>query len=90
MNLVKKIFDAKGGPVLMAVFIVLFVAESRRQLRKRKQSRVKRIATNTVMALPSFSLLRFVFLPLIVKIALKNSHWKLGLNYRKAAPSRYL
>ncbi len=87
MKIIRRIFDSKGGPVLTAVFIVLFIAESRRQLRKRKTSRVQRIVTNTVVAVPSFSLLRFVFLPAMVKIALKNREWKSGINYCYNAPA---
>lgn len=87
MKIIRRIFDSKGGPVLAAIFIGLFIAESRRQLRKRKTSRVQRIVTNTIVAVPSFSLLRFVFLPAMVKIALKNRQWKSGVNYLYGAPS---
>ncbi|CAN5529754.1 sterol desaturase family protein [soil metagenome] len=87
MKIIRRIFDSKGGPVLTVVFIALFIAESRRQLRKRKTSRVQRMVTNTMVAVPSFSLLRFVFLPAMVKIALKNRQWKSGVNYLYDAPS---
>lgn len=32
----------KAAPVLTAVFVVLFIAEGKRPLRKRQQSRLKR------------------------------------------------
>ncbi|MEO8415185.1 MAG: sterol desaturase family protein [Ginsengibacter sp.] len=82
MKLIRRVFDFRGTPILTAVFIVLFIAESRHQLRKRKQPGSKRVMINTTVAIPSFSLLRFLLLPVMVKLAMKNMQWKLGLNYQ--------
>ncbi len=81
MKLINKIFDKRGAPILMAGFVVLFILETRHQLRKQKYLRSQRIVTNTLVSLPAFGLLRFLFLPVVVKIAAKNRQWKCGLNY---------
>lgn len=85
MNLIKRIFDFKGTPVLATIFVVLFIAEGRRQLRKRKQPRLQRIVINSIVAIPAFTLLRFLFLPVMVKLALKNRQLQWGLNYQYTA-----
>ena len=87
MNIIRRVFDFKGTPVLTAIFIILFVAEGRRPLRKRVQSRWKRVIINSVVSIPAFSLLRFLFLPVMIRLAKTSSKFKLGLNYRyKAQP----
>lgn len=83
--MIKRIFDFKGAPILALVFVVLFIAEGKRQLRKRTQPRFNRALVNTMVAIPSFSLLRFLFLPIMVKLAHKNSHLKWGLSYHYKA-----
>ena len=82
MKLIKQVFDYVGAPILVLAFIGLFIAEGRSQLRKRKQERNKRIIINTIGSIPAFTLLRFFFLPIMVKLAMKNQHLKLGLNYQ--------
>lgn len=82
MKLIKQVFDYVGAPILALAFIGLFIAEGRSQLRKRKQERNKRIIINTIGSIPAFTLLRFFFLPIMVKLAMKNQHLKLGLNYQ--------
>lgn len=79
MKLIKKVFDYKGAPLLAVGFVALFFLETRRQLRKRKQLRSERIITNSIVALPAFSLLRFLFLPIMVKLATKNVTWRFGV-----------
>jgi sterol desaturase/sphingolipid hydroxylase (fatty acid hydroxylase superfamily) len=86
MNVIKRVFDRKGAPVLTAVFIALFIAEGRRALRKRKQVRSERVIVNSIVAIPSFGLLRFVFLPIMVKLAIKNHQLGWGLNDQYRAP----
>lgn len=81
MKIIKQVFDKKGVPVLAVAFVALFIAESRRCLRSRKMSRLKRIETNSVVAIPSFSLLRFLLLPVMVWLAMKNTKLKFGFNY---------
>ncbi len=80
MNVIKRVFDFKGAPLLAIVFVALFIAEGRRALRKRKQLRSARVIVNSIVAIPSFSLLRFVFLPIMVKLAMKNQQLQWGLN----------
>jgi len=82
MRLINRVFDKKGTPILAGIFVVLFIAESRRRLRKRTMPRWKRIKTNTVVAIPSFSLLRFLLLPVMVWLAAKNKKLKWGINYQ--------
>lgn len=82
MEIIRRIFDKKAVPLLAAAALLLFVAESRRQLRKRTQPRVKRLTTNTIVALPSFSLLRYLLLPVMVNMAKESRKRKAGLFYQ--------
>ncbi|MEO8795705.1 MAG: sterol desaturase family protein [Daejeonella sp.] len=92
MSIIRKVFDSKGGPLLAATFLFLFIAESRRQLRKRKEQKEKRVIINSIVAIPSFGLLRFAFLPAMVWLAMKNKKLKWGLNYRlnSAPPLKWI
>lgn len=85
MNLIKRVFDYKGAPVLVAGFVLLFIAEGRRQLRKRTQPRLKRAFINSIVSIPAFTLLRFLFLPVMIKLAVKSKQHNLGLNYQYQA-----
>lgn len=67
-------------------FVVLFIVEKRRQLRKRTEPATERSIKNVLTGIPAFVLLRFLFLPVTVKIADKNKQLKWGLNYRYDAP----
>ena len=79
--MIKTIFDQYGGPLLIGIFILLFLAETKFPLRKRVQGRIQRIVTNFILSLPSFALLRLIFIPVMVWVAIKNQHWQFGLNY---------
>lgn len=79
MGLMAKFFDKKAAPLLAVVFVVLFIAEHKRKLRKPTQPFTKRLVTNSVVAIPSFGLLRFAFLPLMVQLANKNK--KFGVEH---------
>ena len=85
MKLIRSVFDLRGIPILTAVFAVLFIAEGKRQLRKRKQPCVKRVIINALVSLPAFSLMRFLLLPVMVKLAIKNRQLQWGLNYQYSA-----
>lgn len=85
MGIIKRVFDFKGAPILASVFIALFIAEGRWQLRKRVQLRMKRAVINSIVAFPAFTLLRFLFLPTMIRLARKNEQLKFGLNYRYQA-----
>ena len=83
--MIKRIFDQRGVPILAAAFLVLFVVEGKRRLRKRNQPRIKRAIINSIVSIPAFTLLRFVFLPLMVRLAVKNRQLQWGLNYQYTA-----
>jgi sterol desaturase/sphingolipid hydroxylase (fatty acid hydroxylase superfamily) len=84
--MIKSIFDTYGAPILMAAFIILFILEKKFQLRRRVQSRWQRIFINFIVSIPSFALLRFLFIPIMVWLAFKNQQWHFGLNYLYIAP----
>ncbi len=79
--MIKNIFDSYGTPILISVFIILFILETKFQLRKRVQKRWKRIVINFIVSIPAFVLLRFLFIPAMVWLALKNQSWQIGINY---------
>ncbi len=79
--MIKSIFDSIGGPVLVVLFILLFILESRYGLRKRVQGRWQRIIINFMVSVPAFALLRLLFIPAMVWLAMKNQSWQLGLSY---------
>lgn len=85
--MIYSVFQIIGGPVLTFLFILLFVLETRFQLRKRVQLRWQRIVINFVVAIPAFTLLRFLFLPAVVWLAYKNESLEFGLNYLYGIPS---
>jgi sterol desaturase/sphingolipid hydroxylase (fatty acid hydroxylase superfamily) len=85
--MIHHIFDIYGFIILTSVLILLFVLESIFKLRRRVQSRFKRIITNTILALPAFALLRFMLIPAMILLAYKNQSWHFGLNYLYALPS---
>lgn len=79
-KLIKDVFDKKGAPLLIGLFVALFVAETVSILRSRKQSRAERIKINSAVAIPGFIALRLVLLPAMVWVASKNEQWKVGIN----------
>lgn len=81
MKIIRCVFDKKGALLLAGIFVALFIAESTHRLRKRKESRARRVVINSAVALPSFSLLRFLLLPVMVGVAFKNQKLKWGINY---------
>ena len=84
--MIRTIFDTYGAIILVSFFSLLFIAESKFQLRKRVQNRWKRIFINFTVSIPSFALLRFLFIPFMVWLAYKNEDWNFGLNYLYNAP----
>ncbi len=86
MNIIQSIFDTYGSAILFTIFILFFILESKFQLRKRVQSRWKRILINFSVSIPAFALLRLLFIPLMVWLAYGNEEWHFGLNYLYAAP----
>ena len=84
--MIKTIFDSYGTPILIGLFIILFIVETKFQLRKRVQSRWKRMFINFIVSLPAFALLRILFIPAMVWLAVQNQSWQVGLSYLFDAP----
>jgi sterol desaturase/sphingolipid hydroxylase (fatty acid hydroxylase superfamily) len=81
MEVIQSVFNSIGTPVLLVIFLILFIIEGRRQLRKRVQSRWHRIFINFIVSLPAFTLLRLLLIPTMVWLAAQNESWHFGLNY---------
>lgn len=85
--MIKDIFDTYGASILLTSFAILFLVESKFQLRKRVQSKWKRIFINFVVSIPAFVLLRVMFIPVMVWLAVQNQSWHFGLNYLIEVPA---
>ena len=85
--MIKTIFDSYGTPILIGVFILLYILETKFQLRKRVQNRWKRILINFIVSIPAFVLLRILFIPAMIWLAVKNQGWHFGLNYLLDTPA---
>ena len=81
MNEIHKIYDTIGRAILIPLLIVLLFIESRFQLRKRVQYRWKRAWINILLSIPSFAMLRFIFIPLMVLLAIENETLRIGINF---------
>jgi sterol desaturase/sphingolipid hydroxylase (fatty acid hydroxylase superfamily) len=84
--MIQTIFNKAGTPILVLISLLLFMLETKFQLRKRIQKRFSRILINVFVSIPAFVLLRFAFLPIIVWLAFKNQDWHFGLNYFYSSP----
>jgi len=84
--MIKSIFDTYGTPILIGIFILLFILEKKFELRKRVQPRWKRIIINFIVSIPAFALLRILFIPAMVWLAIQNQQWRIGLNYLFEVP----
>lgn len=84
--MIQIIFNKIGTPILALIGLLLFMLETKFQLRKRIQKRFSRIVINVFVSIPAFVLLRFAFLPIIVWLAFKNQDWHFGLNYFYSSP----
>lgn len=82
MNLIRRFFDLRATPALAVVCVMLFIAETRYRLRKQTQPRLKHLVTNSIVSVPAFSLLRFLLLPVMVKLAMMNQSTKVGIIHR--------
>ncbi len=83
----KEFFNTVGVSVLLFLFILLFILETKFQLRKRVQQRFKRVIINFAISIPSFVLLRLLLLPIMVWLATENQSVQFGLNYLYQFPS---
>src|SRR6266542_4201820 len=84
--MIHSVFDKIGASVLIALFIALFILETKFQLRKRVQPRIKRVIINFIVSIPAFALLRLLFIPVMVLLAVKNQSWQIGFNYLFSDP----
>lgn len=64
-----EMLDQWGAPLLVAFFIFLLIAETRRRLRKRKTDRWNRIKTNIGVAVTAMMALRLALIPALVLFA---------------------
>jgi sterol desaturase/sphingolipid hydroxylase (fatty acid hydroxylase superfamily) len=87
MEVLHNVFDWIGIPILVGVFLCLFFIEERFQLRKRVQSKWKRTVINNLVSIPSFILLRFMFLPVMIWLTIQNEQLQVGLNYLYSLPA---
>ena len=85
-DLISNILDSKGALILVSLFLVLFVLETTFALRRRVQSRSRRIVINAIVSIPAFISLRLVFIPVVVWIALKAQELDFGLLSLSALP----
>lgn len=85
--MITTIFDSYGAVILSVLFVILFILETKFQLRKRVMNRWKRIFINFIVSIPSFALLRLMFIPAMVWLAYQNQQWHFGLSYLYNAPS---
>lgn len=79
--MIRSVFDIYGAPILLGTFLILFLLETKFQLRKRVQDRWKRMIINFIVSLPAFAMLRLLFIPAMVWLAAENQDWQFGLNY---------
>lgn len=86
MKIIHSILDKRGVPILVGLFAILLVAEKKIALRKRVQARLKRMVINSLVAAPAFVLLRFLLIPVMVGVAIKNRSLRFGLNYQHDLP----
>lgn len=80
-DIIHDIMEKRGMPVLVGVFIFLFIIESFYQLRVPREPKIKRAVINALVAIPGFIVLRLLLLPAMVWIAYKNEVWQVGLNH---------
>ncbi|MEJ7767170.1 MAG: sterol desaturase family protein [Chitinophagaceae bacterium] len=81
MKLLYDVFDWMGIPILVAIFLLLYFVQRKYPLRKSVQPFFKRAVINNIISIPSFILLRFMFLPTMGWLTIQNETWKIGLNY---------
>ncbi len=78
-RLIQKLFDFKATPVLAVGVVILFVMETRYELRARRLTRRERLTTNGLVAITAAAGLRLVLLPGIIMAAQWSKKKKWGL-----------
>lgn len=79
MEPTKTLFDDMGAPILVTLLAVLLITEALFPLRRRIQSRWRRIITNAAFSLPSLALARLALIPALVALSTRNQQWHLGI-----------
>ncbi|WP_266204743.1 sterol desaturase family protein [Pontibacter kalidii] len=79
-------FDTIGMPLLGLAATVLFVAEAKRQLRKRTRSKTERLKENASVAALALPALRLLLLPCLYAAARQAEKSKFGVLYWAALP----
>ncbi len=74
-----ELLDVWGAPILIGLFILLFIAESLRRLRKLKADRLERIRTNLGVAVTAVLALRITLIPALVFLAMWAEDIEFGL-----------
>ncbi|MDT0675857.1 sterol desaturase family protein [Autumnicola musiva] len=74
-----EILDKWGGPVLAASFLLLFLAETYRRLRKLKAERWKRIKRNIGIAFTAVMALRLALIPALIYLSVLAENSNFGL-----------
>lgn len=80
-EIIHDIMERKGIPILICIFIFLFIMETVSQLRVRKEKRLKRAIINALFSIPGAIALRLLLIPAMIWVAYKNQEWGFGLNY---------
>ncbi len=85
--MIHRAFDWAGIPILVVIFWSLFLIESKFELRKRVQNKRQRFFINNLVSIPSFILLRLLFLPVMIWLAIQNERLHFGFNYLYQMPA---
>lgn len=80
-ELIQEVMDKLGSPILVGIFLVLFILESFSELRVRRQNRIRRGIINLIFSITGFLGLRLLLLPAMVWVAYRNQEWQAGLNH---------
>jgi len=75
------ILDVYGGPLLIALFLFLLLAESRWHLRAWVQGVFRRVRTNVGVAVPTLLAMRLVLIPVAVAVGYWTQEARFGLLY---------
>jgi sterol desaturase/sphingolipid hydroxylase (fatty acid hydroxylase superfamily) len=81
------ILDLYGGPVLLALFVFLLLAEYRWSLRRWVQHILRRLLTNVGVAVPTFLLMRLALIPALVAAGYFGRQHHIGLLYLLPSPN---
>ncbi|HEV2294162.1 MAG TPA: sterol desaturase family protein [Tepidisphaeraceae bacterium] len=75
------VLDVYGGPILLGVFVLLLILESRRPLRPWAGGMFNRLLTNVGVALPTFAVMRLALIPAVVAAGYWAQREQFGLLY---------